>query len=47
LVAIPGISQQKATKFVEAAKDYVVEQEEAAAEEKESSTVEEGDEAES
>jgi N utilization substance protein A len=47
LVAIPGISQQKATKFVEAAKDYVVEQEEVAAEEKESSTGEEGDEAES
>jgi N utilization substance protein A len=33
LVAIPGISRQKATKFIEAANDYVTEQEMAEAEE--------------
>ena len=33
LVALPGISQQKAVKFIEAAKVYVVEQEEARAQE--------------
>jgi N utilization substance protein A len=35
LVAIQGVSQQKAVKFIEAAKVYVVEQDEAEAEEKE------------
>ena len=33
LVAIPGISQQKAVKFLDAAKEYIAEQEEAQAEE--------------
>jgi N utilization substance protein A len=35
LVVIPGISQQKAAKFIDAAKEYVAEQEETQAEQEE------------
>ncbi len=45
LLPIPGISQQKAEKFIEAAKTYVEEQEEAQLEEEETSEIEEGSEA--
>jgi N utilization substance protein A len=41
LVAIPGISQQKAVKFLDAAKEYIAEQEEAQAEEEEAQAEEE------
>jgi len=41
LVAIPGISQQKAVKFLDAAKEYIAEQEEAQAEEEKAKAEEE------
>ncbi len=41
LVAIPGISQQKAVKFLDAAKEYLAEQEEAQAEEEKAKAEEE------